>query len=70
LKRYRHVSLLHRDFKVEMPSGSNRHSYVLQTQRRWVRGSIPRPRRLSQHSGSMPGSELTLTLLHSPLFPP
>ena len=33
-RRYKHVSLLHKDFKVEMPSGANRHSYLLQSQRR------------------------------------
>lgn len=33
-RRYRHVTLLHKDFKVEMPSGSARHAYLLQTQRR------------------------------------
>jgi hypothetical protein len=33
-RRFRHVSLLHKDFKVEMPSGASRHAYLLQAQRR------------------------------------
>lgn len=32
--RFRHVTMLHKDFNVEMPSGSARHTYVLQAQRR------------------------------------
>lgn len=35
-RKYRHVTLLHKDFNVDMPSGGARHSYLMQTQRRTV----------------------------------
>ena len=35
-RRYRHVSLLHKDFNVVMPTGAARHTYFLQQQRRYA----------------------------------
>lgn len=35
-QRYRHITMLHKDFNLQVPSGANRHSYPVQLQRRSV----------------------------------
>lgn len=35
-QRYRHITMLHKDFNLQVPTGANRHSYPVQLQRRSV----------------------------------